>query len=115
MAALISFPLLTAIFDVVGIFGGYLTGSWVLGMNQAVYMDKVIASVQMIDIAGGFLKSFVFAIVVTTTCCYHGYHTHLNTRAGHGAKGVSMATTKSVVQSCIYILVFDYIITYFLV
>ena len=115
VASLICFPLLTAIFDVVGIFGGYLTGSWVLGMNQAVYMDKVIASVQMIDIAGGFLKSFVFAIVVTTICCYCGYHTHLSTSAGHGAKGVSMATTKSVVQSCIYILIFDYIITYFLV
>lgn len=115
VAALISFPLLTAIFDVMGIFGGYLTGSWVLGMNQAVYMDKVIASVRMIDIAGGFLKSFVFAIVVTTICCYRGYYTHVSSRNGHGAKGVSMATTKSVVQSCIYILIFDYIITYFLV
>ena len=115
MAALISFPLLTAIFDVMGIFGGYLTGSLLLGINPAIYMDKVIQSVEMVDIAGGFLKSLVFAIVVTTICCYRGYYTHLSTRGGHGAKGVSMATTNSVVQSCVFILIVDYIITYFLV
>ena len=115
VAAMISFPLLTAIFDVVGIFGGYLTGSLLLGINQAVYMDKVITSVHMIDIAGGFLKSFVFAIVVTSICCYRGYYAHLAGPEGFGAKGVSMATTNSVVQSCIYILIVDYLITYFLV
>ncbi len=115
VAALISFPLLTAIFDVVGIFGGYLTGSVLLGINPSTYMDKVIQSVDMVDIAGGFLKSFVFAIVVTTICCYRGYYTHLSTGGGYGAKGVSMATTNSVVQSCIFILIVDYIITYFLV
>ncbi|MCP3944472.1 MAG: ABC transporter permease [Desulfobacteraceae bacterium] len=115
VAALISFPLLTAIFDVVGIFGGYLTGSLMMGINKSVYMDKVISSVQTVDIAGGFFKSFVFAIVVTTICCYRGYYTHLTTEKGYGAKGVSMATTNSVVQSCIFILIVDYIITYFLV
>ena len=115
VAALISFPLLTAIFDVVGIFGGYLTGSLMMGINQSVYMDKVVESVRTIDIFGGFLKSFVFAIVVTTICCYRGYYTHLSTTQGYGAKGVSMATTNSVVQSCVYILIVDYIITYFLV
>ncbi len=112
---MISFPLLTAIFDVVGIFGGYLTGSLMLGINRAVYMDKVITSVQMIDIAGGFLKSFVFAIVVTSVCCYRGYYANIGGQEGFGAKGVSMATTNSVVQSCIYILIVDYMITYFLV
>ena len=115
IAALISFPLLTALFDVVGIFGGFLSGSLLLGMNEAVYMDKVVRSIQMVDILGGFFKSFVFAVVVTTICCYRGYYTHLNRKSGKGAKGVSMATTNSVVQSCIYILICDYIITYFLV
>jgi len=115
LAAIISFPLLTAIFDVVGIFGGYLTGSILLGISPAIYMDKVIESVEMVDIGGGFLKSFVFAIVVTTICCYRGYYTHLSTRGGYGAKGVSMATTNAVVQSCVFILIVDYIITFFLV
>jgi phospholipid/cholesterol/gamma-HCH transport system permease protein len=115
VAALISFPVLTAVFDVVGIFGGYLTGSFLLGINQASYMDKVIESVEMVDIAGGFLKSWVFAVVVTTICCCRGYYTHLSTKEGYGAKGVSMATTNAVVQSCVFILIVDYIITYFLV
>ncbi len=115
VAAIISFPLLTALFDVVGIFGGFLSGSVMLGINRAVYMDKVINSVQMVDINGGFLKSLVFAIIVTTICCYRGYYTHLSGKGGFGAKGVSMSTTSSVVQSCIFILISDYIITFFLV
>lgn len=115
IAALISFPLLTALFDVVGIFGGFFSGSLMLGINEAVYMDKVVRSISMADIMGGFFKSFVFAVVVTTICCYRGYYLHLSSETGRGAKGVSMATTNSVVQSCIYILICDYIITYFLV
>ncbi|WP_022668741.1 MlaE family ABC transporter permease [Desulfospira joergensenii] len=113
VAAVISFPLLTALFDVVGIFGGYLTGSVMLGINKAVYMDKVISSVVMEDINGGFVKAFVFAVIVTSICCFQGYYTHLGGKGGKGAKGVSMSTTNSVVQSCVYILIFDYIITYF--
>ena len=115
VAAVISFPLLTALFDVVGIFGGYLTGSVMLGINKTVYMDKVISSVVLEDINGGFVKSLVFAVIVTSVCCFQGYYTHLSGKGGKGAKGVSMSTTTSVVQSCVYILIFDYIITYFLV
>jgi phospholipid/cholesterol/gamma-HCH transport system permease protein len=115
LAALISFPLLTAFFDVVGIFGGFLSGSLLMGINETVYMDKVIQSVKMIDIWGGFIKSFVFALVVATICCYRGYFAHMNNQGQTGAKGVSLATTSAVVQSCIWILIFDYAITYFLV
>lgn len=115
VAAFISFPLLTALFDVIGIFGGYITGSLLLGINKGIYMDKVISSVLMGDINGGFIKSFVFAIVVSTICCYRGFYTHFQTKDGVGARGVSMSTTNAVVQSCIFILITDYIITYFLV
>jgi phospholipid/cholesterol/gamma-HCH transport system permease protein len=115
MAAVISFPLLTSLFDVVGIFGGYLSGSILMGINEAVYMDKVVQGVKSIDILGGYLKSLVFALVVTTICCYRGYYAHLNSQGIFGAKGVSLATTGAVVQSCVCILVCDYVITYFLV
>lgn len=112
-ASIISFPLLTAIFDIVGIFGGYVTGSVMLGLNRYVYMENVIGSVHMGDIAGGFLKALVFAVVVTTVCCYRGYYTHYF--SGFGARSVSLSTTDAVVQSCILILIVDYIITFFLV
>jgi phospholipid/cholesterol/gamma-HCH transport system permease protein len=115
LAAVITFPLLTSLFDVVGIFGGYLSGSILMGINEAVYMDKVVQSVNVIDIMGGYLKSVVFALVVTTICCYRGYYAHLNSQGIFGAKGVSLATTSAVVQSCICILIFDYVITSFLV
>ncbi|WDP88696.1 MAG: ABC transporter permease [Desulfobacter sp.] len=114
IAGLISFPLLTALFDVTGIFGGYLTGSVMMGINEHVYMDKVISSVSMSDIGGGFIKSLVFGGLVTCICCFRGYHAHLEGGGrGFGAKGVSLATTNAVVHSCIFILVADYIITYF--
>ncbi len=115
LAAVLSFPLLTALFDMVGIFGGYLSGSLLLGINEAVYMDRVIHSVKMADIWGGFFKSIVFAIVVTTICCYRGYYSHVNRQGEFGAKGVSLATTNAVVQSCVTILICDYVITSFLV
>lgn len=112
-AAFISFPLLTAIFDVVGIFGGYLTGSVLLGINPGIYFAKIYSSVLMQDITGGFIKSLVFSAVVTTICCFQGYFTH--TRAeGFGAKGVSQATTSAVVASCVLTLIVDYMLTSFL-
>jgi len=57
----------------------------------------------------------VFSLVVTTICCYRGFYAHMNHQGQSGAKGVSLATTSAVVQSCICILIFDYVITSFLV
>ena len=113
IASVISFPLLTSLFNVIGILGGYLSGSILIGINQYDYMDTVIKNVDMDDINGGFLKSLVFSLIVTTLCCYRGYYTHLF--SGFGARSVSLSTTNAVVQSCIFILISDYIITYFLV
>jgi phospholipid/cholesterol/gamma-HCH transport system permease protein len=112
-AAIFSFPLLTAIFDVVGIFGGYLTGSILLGINKEIYFERAQSSVMMDDITGGFIKSLFFAVIVVSVCCYHGYYTHKRSH-DFGAKGVSMSTTTAVVHSCVLILVVDYILTSFL-
>ena len=111
-AALICFPLLTALFDVVGLYGGYLSGSALLGLNPAFYFARAQSSVEMIDIIGGFIKSVAFAVVVVTVCCFQGYYTH--TRAEFGAKGVSISTTSAVVISCVLVLVTDYVLTTFL-
>lgn len=113
IASLISFPLLTALFDIVGIFGGYISGSVMLGINRYVYMDTVVKTIDVSDINGGFYKAVFFAFIVTTICCYRGYYTHLS--SGFGARGVSLSTTNAVVQACISVFVFDYIITFFLV
>jgi len=112
-ASLISFPLLTAIFDTVGIFGGYVSGSLLLGISPGIYFARTESSVVMADVTGGFIKSVVFASVVATICCYQGYYTHLRSE-GFGAKGVSLSTTSAVVTSCVLILVTDYVLTSFL-
>ena len=112
-AAIISFPLLTALFDVVGIYGGYITGSGLLGVSPGIYFARAESSVLMEDITGGFIKAVVFSIIVVTVCCYQGYFTHLRVK-GYGAEGVSYATTSAVVTSCIFILVSDYVLTSFL-
>ena len=114
-AGLISFPLLTAVFDVVGIFGGYISGVLFLDINRATYMDKVIRTIRISDISEGFLKALVFGLIVITVCCFRGYYAHLNRSSFQGAKGVSQATTTAVVNSCILILIADYLITYFTV
>ncbi|MDM8551748.1 ABC transporter permease [Desulfobacterales bacterium HSG2] len=112
-ASLISFPLLTAIFDMVGIFGGYLTGSVLLGINPGIYFNRIETSVEMVDITGGFVKSLLFAAIVAIICCFQGYYTHTRSQ-GFGARGVSLSTTSAVVISCVLILVTDYVITSFL-
>lgn len=108
-AALISFPLLTAVFDTVGILGGYLTGVMLLGINPGTYFMGMATSVVMADVSGGFIKSVFFGAVVATICCFQGYFAHQ--RQEFGAKGVSLATTSAVVTSCVLILVTDYILT----
>lgn len=108
-AGLISFPILTAIFDVIGILGGFLSGSLLLGVSPGIYFAKVESSVLMSDINGGFIKSIAFAFVVITICCYQGYYTHR--RNDFGAKGVGISTTTAVVQSCVLILIVDYVLT----
>jgi phospholipid/cholesterol/gamma-HCH transport system permease protein len=112
-AAIISFPILTALFDLVGIFGGYVSGVVLLGGDSGAFLYRIDASVDWIDVRGGFIKSIVFAILVITLCCFQGYFTHMR-RDSYGAKSVSLSTTSAVVLSCVMILVSDYVVTSFL-
>jgi len=112
-ASIISFPLLTALFDLIGILGGYLTGVVLLGVDKGAYFYRIHAYVDIVDVRGGFIKSIVFAVFVSTICCYQGYFTHLRTDS-YGARSVSLSTTSAVVFSCVTILVSDYVVTSFL-
>ena len=109
-ACLLSFPILTAMFDIIGIFGGWITGVSLLGGNDGVYWYRVQSSIVWSDLSGGFVKSLVFAVIVCTVSCYQGYFTHLR-EDGFGPEGVSQATTQAVVTSCVLVLVADYILT----
>ena len=114
IASIISFPLLTAVFDLIGIIGGYITGVLLLGVNSGIYLYRVQASVDLKDLTDGFIKAMVFAVIVSTICCYQGYFAHMR-RDAHGAKAVGLSTTSAVVLSCVLILVADYVVTSFLI
>ncbi len=112
-ASIISFPILTALFDLIGILGGYVSGCVIMGVNSGSYFYRVVSSVEIADVNGGFIKALVFAVIVSTICCYQGYFTHMRTDS-YGARSVSLSTTSAVVLSCVSILVADYIVTSFL-
>jgi len=111
IATLISVPLLTGVFDVIGIAGGYVAGVSLMGVNPGSYMDGMISSVTNHDIRLGVIKSVVFALLVVWICTGRGYFVREIRGAGFGAESVSRVTTQAVVLSSISVLVFDYLLT----
>jgi phospholipid/cholesterol/gamma-HCH transport system permease protein len=107
LAGVIAMPLLTAIFDVVGILGGYLVGVVLLGVSSGAYFASMKQSVVALDVNGGIVKSLVFGLTIILVACYKGYHT------GQGAEGVSKATNQTVVLSAVLVLAWDYVLTSF--
>lgn len=105
IAGVISFPLLTSIFDVVGIWGGYGIGVGLMGAPGSSYLNGIAANMTGHDIMVGLMKALVFGLVVMWVCCYKGYH------AQRMATGVSRATTEAVVLSSVLILASDYFLT----
>jgi phospholipid/cholesterol/gamma-HCH transport system permease protein len=113
-ASIISFPMLTAFFDLIGIAGGYLSGVLLLGANASTYVYRVQASMELKDVTDGFIKAIVFGVIVSVICCYQGYFAHMRTDS-HGAKAVGLSTTSAVVLSCVLILAADYVLTSLLI
>jgi phospholipid/cholesterol/gamma-HCH transport system permease protein len=105
IAGLVMLPLLTVLSDFVGMVGGYLVGVKLLGINAAIFMNKVYELVALEDIYNGLIKAAVFGVILTLVGCYKGF-----TTTG-GAEGVGRATTQSVVLSSVLILASDYVLT----
>ena len=111
IAAVIALPLLTFIFDVVGIFGGYLVGVVLLGVGEGAYFQSMYSSVVWDDIEMGIIKSLVFALIIIWISASKGFYLHTERSGGFGAVGVSRTTTSAVVLSSVTILLWDYLIT----
>jgi len=105
VASLISVPLLVALFDVVGIGGGYVVGVKLLGVSGGSYWSSIESAVEWRDVYGGILKSISFGLIISWVCCYKGYYTKMS------AEGLGKATTESVVLASVLILVWDYFLT----
>jgi len=111
LATMISVPLLTAMFDVVGIFGGYLAGVKLMGVSSGSYFNGMMQSVTNHDIRLGIIKSFVFALLLVWISTGRGYFVQQIRGVGFGAESVSKVTTQAVVMSSISVLIFDYLLT----
>ncbi len=106
LAGLISMPLLAAMFSAVGIFGGYIVGVGLLGLDDGAYWSQLQSQVDFHgDIINGVIKSIVFGFVISWIALFEGYDTVPT------SEGVGRATTRTVVHSALAILGLDFILT----
>ena len=108
-AGVISMPLLAAMFSAMGVYGGYLIGVVLIGVDDGSFWSQMQSAVDFReDIVNGVIKSIVFGIAVTWIALFEGYD------APPTAEGVSGATTRTVVTSSLAILGLDFILTAFM-
>lgn len=105
LAGTLMLPVLVLIADVIGVFGGYLIGTYKLGFNPANYIARTWEFLEPMDVISGLVKASVFGFLITLMGCYNGYQSR------GGAQGVGQATRNAVVSASILILVFNYLIT----
>jgi phospholipid/cholesterol/gamma-HCH transport system permease protein len=106
LAGFLSMPLLAALFSAVGIIGGQMVGSGMLGVDDGAYWSQMQANLDFRgDIINGIIKSIVFGFVTSWIALFEGYD------AIPTAEGVSRATTRTVVNSAFSILGLDFILT----
>ncbi len=105
-AGVISMPLLAALFSAMGVFGGYLVGVQLIGVDEGSFWSQMQAAVDFReDVLNGVIKSLVFGVAVAWIAVYEGYD------APPTAEGVSGATTRTVVTSSLAILALDVVLT----
>ena len=105
IACFICMPLLCAVFDFVAMIGAWFLAVKIVDLDQAIFWDKVNATIEVRHINEGLFKAAVFGVVFATICCYRGFNT------SGGAKGVGEATNKGVVQSMVMIIILDYFLS----
>ena len=115
VAGIVSVPLLTAMFVMAGILGGWFVGVVLFGVGEGAYFQGMYESVTWRDLAMGAIKSLVFGTVLVWICTARGFYLHLDRQGAFGAEGVSRVTTNAVVTSSITVLFADYLVSALLV
>ncbi len=96
---------LTVLADVMGVFGGFLTGVYVLDISPQIYIDLTAEAIGLADYLTGLSKSIVFGTIIAGLACYEGLN------VSGGAEGVGRATTTTVVKSIVMLIGADCIFT----
>lgn len=105
LASVLMVPLLCVLYTTVGMLGAYLVSIVLLGGDYGVFLQSVRDTVQPKDIFMGVVKAAVFGFIVSAISCRHGFF------AAGGARGVGVATTRAVVESCVTLLIVNYLLT----
>lgn len=108
LAATLIMPFVTIFSMMCGIIGGYIYCIYALGLNAETYIQIIQERVDLSDITGGLIKSAFFGFILAWVGTYQGYTTR------GGARGVGIATTRSVVIGSIIILIANYFLSAFL-
>lgn len=109
LAFLFVLPVLAVISNFSGIFGGWIVAQIKHGVPTSVYWADIVNNMEIKHFVHGFLKNYVFAVVISMICCYKGLSTT------GGAEGVGRSTTAAVVFSMVAVLIVDYFATALLV
>ncbi|MEQ5868583.1 ABC transporter permease [Sagittula sp. NFXS13] len=105
LAALIVVPLLVAVGDVIGVFGGFAVATGSLGFNPASYLKNTVDFLEPLDVVSSLAKGCAFGGIAATMGCYFGMN------SGRGAQGVGRATKGSVEAAAILILAANFVLT----
>jgi phospholipid/cholesterol/gamma-HCH transport system permease protein len=106
---IVSMPLLAALFSTLGIYGAYLVGVKLIGIDAGAFWGNMQAAVDFRrDVINGIIKTFAFGFAVSLIAVFEGYD------ARPTAEGVSTATTRTVVASSLAILALDFVLTVFM-
>jgi len=104
LACIIAMPLLTAIIDFCGIFGGYIAESSISGMSASLYFHRAFSIVEFSDFIPATFKTAVFGLIIGTVAAYLGFNTT------QGTEGVGRTSTSSVVLSSICIILVNVVL-----
>ena len=105
----LSMPLLAALFSVMGVFGAYIVGVRLIGLDSGAFWGNMQGGIDFWpDVSNGIIKSIVFGIAVSLIAVFEGYD------AKPTAEGVSTATTRTVVGASLAILALDFVLTVFM-
>ena len=105
LGGIIAMPLLVAIFTAIAIFGSWVIGVALMGVDPGVFWSQMQSLVSMDDVREGIFKSVVFGVTASLVAVYEGY------TAWPTAEGVGRATTRTVVITAVSVLILDYMIT----
>src|SRR2546425_12470185 len=109
VATVIMLFFLTIISDLLGLVGGNMDSTLLLGLDSRQYWTSAWQSLVWRDVTTGLIKPVLFGFVISTVGCYFG----MSTRGG--TQGVGRSTTQAVVVASVLILVVDFFVTKLLI